>query len=610
MRTIFAVLLSVLVTGCNCGTTCPKDNINCQVDGLEVYESDESGALKRKLDLTEIDVANTVNIWAGGTSGAILKYTGDGWRAQTQIAATKPMVWGLWGSAPSDMWASQGNGTLLHDTGEGWKSFAVPTDAGLLDVHGTNADDVWVVGERGTILHVAGGAATKVASPATASLFAVWANSPTDAWAAGSGGAMYRYNGTSWTATTSPAADHIWEIWGTAANNLYAVSDNNGVPNRGNLYRYDGTSWTLVSLGTGVLGLRSVFGVSSTDIWAVGVGGTAFHYDGTAWKKVSTSTTDMIFSLWGPTGNNLFFGLASSDAFIRHYDGAKFNPSFAEQGTARKMFGLGCCKDHANLEKPTLKVDALPNPLHFDAKKESAPIQLGWTDPYPCRPAICFMVCPKGMRCSTRARCTQGVRDNLSVGQAWFSVKPWKAEPAESQLFDLGIFPISGKNCPPDLTGLKDAPQDVAVGPPVLVPTQVTADEPGGTGGGTGSEKFVEGTITAVQCRFVNAGIAGFNIYEISGSGTARASTNAGVFFARQANADSLGLAAETCDGWNTLNSGCNRGGSEKTDISWTLRQGEEFQGSRTFDVVLTGALPGGQGSPELARESVTCAPP
>lgn len=65
--------------------------------------------------------------------------------------------------------------------------------------------------------------------------------------------------------------------------------------------------------------LTSVWGSSSTDVWAVGSGGTALHWGGAEWKAVVTNTTGTLLSVWGSGPNDVW--VAGSGAVVLHSPG-------------------------------------------------------------------------------------------------------------------------------------------------------------------------------------------------------------------------------------------------------------------------------------------------
>jgi len=70
------------------------------------------------------------------------------------------------------------------------------------------------------------------------------------------------------------------------------------LPGKGFALFYDGTIWRNVLVPTATGTLTAVFAVTTTDVWAVGLGPTILHWDGTAWALVPA-----------PAGTGDLFGL-------------------------------------------------------------------------------------------------------------------------------------------------------------------------------------------------------------------------------------------------------------------------------------------------------------
>lgn len=53
-------------------------------------------------------------------------------------------------------------------------------------------------------------------------------------------------------------------------------------------------------------GLESVWGSSSSDVFAVGVDGIILHYDGSAWSVMNSGTSDELYGVWGSSSTDVF----------------------------------------------------------------------------------------------------------------------------------------------------------------------------------------------------------------------------------------------------------------------------------------------------------------
>ena len=93
----------------------------------------------------------------------------------------------------------------------------------------------------------------------------------------------------------------IKSIWGSSDKDVWAVGDD------GMMLHYDGAIWGRVPVPTGS-DLLAVWGASDKDIWAVGDAGVVIHWDGTLWSRVTTPVPDSaaLNDIWGTSGNNIW----------------------------------------------------------------------------------------------------------------------------------------------------------------------------------------------------------------------------------------------------------------------------------------------------------------
>jgi hypothetical protein len=166
----------------------------------------------------------------------------------------------------------------------------------------------------------------------------VTAISANDVWAAGDinvsneGILMEHWDGTSWTVVSSPAftgVGPIYDISANAANDVWAVGGNTSL-------HFDGTSWTRIP-GVSTVNMGSVLALSSTNVWASGVGpgatrnafprATFVHWNGTSWSIVSSpnphpNTSSSAGEMAAVSAKDIF-GLALG--VIEHWDGTSWS---------------------------------------------------------------------------------------------------------------------------------------------------------------------------------------------------------------------------------------------------------------------------------------------
>ena len=120
----------------------------------------------------------------------------------------------------------------------------------------------------------------------------IYGFSSTDIWVVGSWQVDYNgfslighWNGTAWTSWKFSQYGPLSSVWGTSSSNLYAVGLG------GLILHYDGTSWTQLQSGT-TMDLSDVWGINSSLIFATGSQtstgqGVLLEYDGVSWKTVA-----------------------------------------------------------------------------------------------------------------------------------------------------------------------------------------------------------------------------------------------------------------------------------------------------------------------------------
>jgi hypothetical protein len=260
------------------------------------------------------------DVWVAGAqaAGVVFHYDGATWTPSVVPAGT-PALYGLWGAAPGDLWAVGAGGTVLHLSNGNWQSMKAAGAPTLTAIWGAKADDIWIVGSGGKIFHTDGASApVQEATSVTAGLFAVggslppsgtadvwavgasgtilhrtatgwapetqvptqsilyavWSDGPSDVWVAGDR-TVLRLSGASWRPVTG-AVDVALAVWGSAGDDIWTVGRATQATGA-SIARWDGVAFTGVPDANGST-LQAVHGVSSTNVWAAGVGGAVFRF--------------------------------------------------------------------------------------------------------------------------------------------------------------------------------------------------------------------------------------------------------------------------------------------------------------------------------------------
>lgn len=222
------------------------------------------------------------DLWVVGDDGVSHSTDGSTWAKPSTSAPS--YLNGVWGTTASNVYVILNGKVLASRDGAGatWNLLASDGKAYNNAISGS-ASDVYVVGLEGEIQHTGDGQSFGVqqaASSSNQSLYGVWAMG-TEAYVVGAGGTIEHTtnSGSTWSTVTV-----------TVTNNGTTVSPQ----------------------------LRSVWGSSSTDVWAVGTEGAVLHYDGTAWTPagpIVIPAPDFI-SIWGSDASHVYILGADGEFYV------------------------------------------------------------------------------------------------------------------------------------------------------------------------------------------------------------------------------------------------------------------------------------------------------
>lgn len=116
-----------------------------------------------------------------------------------------------------------------------------------------------------------------------------------------------------WRPMASGTAARLLALWGTSSSDLFAVGSG------GTILHYDGAAWTGMASGT-TKTLNGVWGTSADNVYAVGTGGSILHYDGTSWTAMTSGTAETLNGVWGATSSDVF--AVGDNGSILHCNGA------------------------------------------------------------------------------------------------------------------------------------------------------------------------------------------------------------------------------------------------------------------------------------------------
>lgn len=333
------------------GTTADLNAVWSGADG-EIWAAGDGGVLLRGTasglapvpsgttsDLTDL-WSDGSDLWVVGADrdqlgGVVLRRRGAGGAFEVQ-RRDRPL-YGVWGSAASDVWLVGGNDTLLRWDGEALRP--VDSDAGndsqgviFTAVAGHGRDDVWFVGTSGGIRHFNGAFVARHGSGPRVDLTSVWANSEEDVWATGVGGTLLYAEGQTWLRTPVSLPADLLDVWGGKVGQVFVVGA------LGTFFQYAWPARTLTKIESGTSqNLTSVWGFTDPlEVWAVGTGGTAIRWDGTTARATPTGVKEHLRAVWGRARDDLW--AVGHRGTILHYDGSTWKA--VPSGTTKHLTTL------------------------------------------------------------------------------------------------------------------------------------------------------------------------------------------------------------------------------------------------------------------------------
>jgi hypothetical protein len=126
-------------------------------------------------------------------------------------------------------------------------------------------------------------------------------------------------------------------IWGSSASDVWAV----GV--EGSAAHFDGQSWSTVNTGLPQVDSSTLFAITGTgpsDVWAVGRLGMVAHYDGTGWKGAPAASVSDLNAVWTGTPGDVW-AVGSAGTIQHHTTAAGWTVSGISGASFNCVWGAG-----------------------------------------------------------------------------------------------------------------------------------------------------------------------------------------------------------------------------------------------------------------------------
>ena len=345
------------------------------------------------------------DVWLVGISGQIHHYDGKTWQKSTSGITTALRQ--ISGSSPSNIWAGGDYGVLLFYNGSTWQKQTSPVTDTIGSLSCSDRGDCWMIPFPGVmypgisgsdVYRLEGGRFVKQTVPASMIYYGVSAVSASEVWLAGtfdyllssgswqkttpqvyslrsiagqglpsgrdqigvgSAGLIGRFDGTAWRTLSSGRTEELrgtysspqgeqyfvgrsgsvgriksgqieWQslqggsssyyaLWGISGSDIWAVGE------YGHLAHFDGRDWTQLPerFGGSLEKLLAVSGSAASDVWAVGDQGTIVHYDGARWSTVTSGLAiKSLAGVYAASANDVWIG--GADGKLGHFDGSKW----------------------------------------------------------------------------------------------------------------------------------------------------------------------------------------------------------------------------------------------------------------------------------------------
>ncbi len=115
-----------------------------------------------------------------------------------------------------------------------------------------------------------------------------------------------------------PQGNRLNGVWGNSSSNVFAVGEG------GTILRYNGSRWDNITTTGTSENLYGVWGSSASDVFAVGWQGTIIRYNGSIWSPMTSGASNYLNGVWGSSASDVF--AVGDYGTILHY-GARSMPA-------------------------------------------------------------------------------------------------------------------------------------------------------------------------------------------------------------------------------------------------------------------------------------------
>lgn len=272
-----------------------------------------SGISSSTETLRSIWVHTTTDIWIVGDGGVVLHFDQNAWKQETLPGLSNAPLNAVWGNG-DEVWIAGNVGRTWHRHGGVW-TFESAAKQNIRGGSGFTLTQPWVVGDNGLIATRTGNSWHQINRGTTEILYDIVGEGDT-AYAGGSA-TLLRWDGTAWSRLSSDFTGVIRSLWKIEKQLYVGLEDNSiwsiaGIDSNLPIWTaLDNPGPSTTSIGT-----KAFWGLSATDLWAVGPDAKIRHSDGQKWEASSVPGFKETWGIWGTGTDVLVVGLDNSGSGI------------------------------------------------------------------------------------------------------------------------------------------------------------------------------------------------------------------------------------------------------------------------------------------------------
>lgn len=184
-----------------------------------------------------------------------------------------------------------------------------------------------------------------------------------------------------WSVQRVESKGALVSVWGSGPTDVWAAG---GRADLGLVLHNDGSGWSPVDTGAKSF-LWWIYGLSATDVYAVGDQGLILHFDGKAWTQVTSGTKASLFGVWAGSGDDVWIvggnpHGATGEATVLRGNAKGFQkvnvPNHLLPSTLYKVYGSPATLDNPN--GGVVAVGAGGTVLRYDGPRDGEPDPANW----------------------------------------------------------------------------------------------------------------------------------------------------------------------------------------------------------------------------------------